>query len=126
MTSLMHDYDYHILTSPSFTSQHWFRSQLKGTPTFSTTVIVRTKFFLYVLYFPLLSLAIKTYKVFSFFPVSIFDLIITATKPISYVTERVQCKTSSRVANTYKRNNTCLVFNEHSFTYFKKIQNMNT
>ena len=49
-----------------------------------------------------------------------FDLIITATKPISYATKRPQCKTSSRVTNTYKRDNTCLVFKEHSFTYFNK------
>ena len=100
-----------------------FARNLKGHPHFLLLVIVRTKPFMYALYFSLLSQPIKTYEVLPLFLVYVSDLIITVTKPISYATKQAQCKTSSRVANTYKRDNTCLVFNTHSFTYLKKIQN---
>ena len=63
---------------------------------------------------------LKQIRSFLFFPVSVFDIIITVTKSISYATLRAHCNTFSQVTNTYKRDNTCLVFKEHSFTYFNK------
>jgi len=73
------------------------------------------------LYFSLISQSIKTNKVFPLISVFVFDLIITVTKPISYTTDQIQCKTLSQVANTYNAIHTCLVFKGHLFTLTKKI-----
>ena len=90
-----------------------FTHNLKGHPYFLLSVTIRTKSCLYALYFPLFSQLIKTYEIFPLFLLLVFDLIIITTKPISYAIEWAQCKTSSQVANTYKRVNTCLVFKGH-------------
>ena len=81
------------------------------------------------LYFQLLSQPIKINEALSLFSVSVSNLIIIATKLISHTTKRTQYKTSSQVTSTYKRDNICLLFNGHSFTYFnnnKKQNHINT
>ena len=77
-----------------------------------------------MLYFPLLSQPIKPNEVLPLFLVDVSNLIITVIKPISYATVQVLCNTSSRVGNTYKKDNTCLVLLRHSFTYYNQIENI--
>ena len=100
-----------------------FARSLKGYLHFLVLVTVHIKFFLYALYFSLLSQLIKINEILSLFPIDVSGLIITTTKPISYAIIGVHCNELSQVANTYKKGNTCLVFLGHSFTYFNLVQN---
>ena len=99
-----------------------FTRSLKGHPHFVLPVSVRTKSFFLAIYWSLISQPIKTNQVLPLNSVFVFDLIITATKLISYTTDRTQWKISLRVANTYIVVHSCLVFNGHSFTYFNNKQ----
>ncbi|KAL5189085.1 hypothetical protein HKD37_05G014385 [Glycine soja] len=84
-TSPIHDYESHRSTSPHFLLPVSF---------------LTNSLFLH-LYVPLLSHPINTNELLPLLPVSVSDLIITATNPFSWATVRAHCKTSSRVANTY-------------------------
>ena len=103
-----------------------FARSLKGHPHFILLVIIRTKSFLYALYFSLLSQPIKTNRVYSLFLVDVSDLIITAIKSISYTTTIWgHCNMSSWIAKGNKRNHTYLILFKDSFTLTKyKIEGL--
>jgi len=78
-----------------------FARNLNGHPLFLLSVHVLIKSFFLGLYSPLLSQAINRNEALPLTPVLVSDLIITTTNPMSWATDRAQCKTSSRLVNNY-------------------------